>query len=59
MVRWSPLTVGMAAVAGAAVYAVEWLLGMPAADAFVDATIVAFVTLLILGWWRGGGGGSG
>jgi hypothetical protein len=46
------LTVGMAVAAGAAVYAVEWLLGVPG-DAFVDATIVAFVTLLILGWWRG------
>jgi len=51
--RWSPLTVGMAVAVGAAVYAVEWLLAVPPGDAFVDATLVAFVTLLILGWWRG------
>ena len=47
---WSPLTVGMAVAVGAAVYALEWLLAVPPADAFVDATLGAFVTLLILGW---------
>ena len=50
---WSPLTVGMAVAVGAAVYALEWLLAVPTGDAFVDATLGAFVTLLILGWWRG------
>jgi hypothetical protein len=39
------LTVGMAAVC-----AVEWLLAGPPADALVDATLVAFGTLLLLGW---------
>jgi hypothetical protein len=43
----------MAVAVGAAVYALEWLLAVPSEDAFVDATLVAFVTLLILGWFRG------
>ena len=49
----TPLRVGVAVGVAAAVYAVEWLLAVPPGDAFVDATLVAFVTLLILGWWRG------
>jgi hypothetical protein len=49
--HWRPVMVGI--VAGAAVYAVEWLLGVPAGYAFGDAALVAFATLLILGWrWR-------
>lgn len=47
------MRVGMAVAVGAAVYGLERLLGVPPGDAFVDAPLVAFVTLLILGWWRG------
>ena len=50
---WSPLRVGVAVGVAAAVYTVEWLLSVPAGDALVDATLGGFVSLLILGWWRG------
>jgi hypothetical protein len=53
-VEWlTPLRVGVAVGVAAAVYAVEWLLGVPAGDALVYATLGGFVVLLILGWWRG------
>jgi hypothetical protein len=50
---WSSLRVGVAIGVAAAVYGVEWLLGVPTGDALVDATLGGFVVLLILGWWRG------
>jgi hypothetical protein len=31
----------------------EWLLSVPAGDALGDAALGGFVSLLILGWWRG------
>ena len=49
----SPLRVGMAVVVAAVIYTGEWLLSVPAGDALVDATLGGFVSLLILGWWRG------
>ena len=51
--EWSPLRVGMAVVVAAVIYTGEWLLSVPVADARVDATLGGFVSLLILGWWRG------
>lgn len=51
--EWSPLRVGMAVVMAAVIYTGEWLLSVPAGDALVDATLGGFVSLLILGWWRG------
>jgi len=50
---WSPLRVGVAVGVVAAAYTVEWLLGVPAGDALLDATLGGFVVLLILGSWRG------
>jgi hypothetical protein len=40
-------------VVAAVIYTGEWLLSVPVADARVDATLGGFVSLLILGWWRG------
>jgi hypothetical protein len=51
--RWNPWNAVMAVAVGAAVYGLERLLAVPPGDAFVDATLVAFMTLLMLGWWRG------
>ena len=51
--EWSPLRVGMAVVVAAVIYTGEWLLSVPAGDTLVDATLGGFVSLLILGWWRG------
>ncbi len=53
MRRWNPWNAVMAVAVGAAVYGLERLLAVPPGDAFVDATLVAFMTLLMLGWWRG------
>ena len=47
------MRVGMAIVVAAVIYTGEWLLSVPARDALVDATLGGFVSLLILGWWRG------
>jgi len=43
------LRVGMPVVVTAVIYTGEWLLIVPAPDALVDATLGAFVSLLILG----------
>lgn len=47
------MRVGMAIVVAAVIYTGEWLLSVPAGDTLVDATLGGFVSLLILGWWRG------
>ena len=54
--QWNPVKAVKAVMAvaiGAAVYGLERVLAVPAGAAFVDATLVAFVTLLVLGWRRG------
>jgi hypothetical protein len=51
--QWNPVKAVMAVAIGAAVYGLERVLAVPAGAAFVDATLVAFVTLLVLGWRRG------
>ena len=47
------MRVGMAVVVAAVIYTGEWLLSVPAGDTLVDAMLGGFVSLLILGWWRG------
>ena len=53
MQRWNPWNAVMAVLLTAAVYALERLLGVAPVDALVDATLVGFISFLILEWSKG------